>query len=208
MPIAEKSYDVMYPGRFLRSADLDGKVITVTIADINAEELEADKNKKKREYIITFVGKKKAFVLNKTNGFLLFKLFGKNPNEWRGKRVTIYPTKCRFGPDMVDCIRVFGSPDIAEDTPVQGKIGRSTLKATLHAVKGTVVVPTEAPAAEDDPEPPSQDILDAWSILGWTATEGHKSMSEYLAVEPSRTIADYLGKLNMLIDEMDSKEAF
>jgi hypothetical protein len=202
MPILEKSYDVMYPGRFLKSADLDGKIVTVTIADINAEELEGDKNKKKREYILTFVGKKKSFVLNKTNACLIVQMFGKNPNTWRGKRVTIYPTQCRFGPKTVDCIRVYGSPDVAEDVTVAEKIGRSMLKTTLHAVKGGK--PENAPPPpQEEPQEEEREvdatIVEAWSALGWSREQGLKHLEEH-------GDGDYASHLNSIIDEMNAQE--
>lgn len=202
MPIPEKSYDLMYPNRFLKSADLDGKIVTVTIADINAELLEGDKDKKKREYILTFVGKKKSFVLNKTNACLIVQMFGKNPNTWRGKRVTIYPTQCRFGPKMVDCIRVYGSPDVTDDVTVAEKIGRSMLKATLHAVKGSKPENAPPPPQEDPQEQevdPDPSVLEAWAALGWSREQGLKHMEEHGS-------ADYLSHLGSLIDEMNAKE--
>jgi hypothetical protein len=206
MPITEKSYDVMYPGRFLKSADLDGKIVTVTIADINAEELEGDKNKKKREYILTFVGKKKAFVLNKTNACLIVQMFGKNPNTWRGKRVTIYPTQCRFGPKMVDCIRVFGSPDVTEDVTVAEKIGRSMLKTTLRAVKGSKPEAAPPPPQDEPPEQeePDSSVLEAWSVLGWSREQGQADFDQQMAVDGS--VSGYLAHLNALIDQDNSKE--
>lgn len=210
MPIAEKSYDVMYPGRFLKSADLDGKIVTVTIADINAEEIEGDKNKKKREYILTFVGKKKSFVLNKTNACLIVQMFGKNPNTWRGKRVTIYPTQCRFGPKTVDCIRVYGSPDVTEDVAVAEKIGRSMLKATLHAVKGSK--PETAPPPQEEPQDqevePDASVLEAWTMLGWSREQGITELGEWSHAHPGAAgdAGAYLSHISNLIDEMNAKE--
>jgi hypothetical protein len=202
MPIAEKSYDQMYPGRFLRAADLDGKMVTVEIADINTEELEGDKDQKSREYILTFVKAKRALVLNKTNCYLIVQMFGKNPNTWPGKRITLYPTTCRFGPKMVDCIRVYGSPDVTEDKTVTERIGRSTLKATIHAVKPGAKAPPPPPAKEAGFEP-SPEVLDRWQFLGWTTEEGLKDRAEFSAGPDG----DYLAHLSALIDQQNAQEA-
>jgi hypothetical protein len=137
-------------------------------------------------------------------------MFGKNPNTWPGKRLTLYPTTCRFGPKMVHCIRVYGSPDVAEDKSVSERIGRSTLKATLHAVKGggraASVTNGEQAANKSSNHVGKQEverdspILEAWAALGWTRDEGEKDLASY-------TGKDYLSHLGALIDQMNAQEA-
>ena len=42
-----------------------------------------------------------------TSSKVIQDLYGKDPREWIGKSITIYPTTCRgVGGDMVDCVRV------------------------------------------------------------------------------------------------------
>lgn len=196
MAIPENSISKMYPGRFLEAADLAGKTITVKIESIKGDQLETDKGKK-RAYFLNFVGKKKALLLNKTNALFLGAMFGDNPNAWEGKRIAIYPTKTSFGPDTVDCIRVFGSPDLAEDKVFSGKIGYKKVTAKLRLVKAGE---QEAPSPISEEMVPDEQVLEAWGYLGWTRDEGQKDLNGYRG-------SDYLGHLSTLIDQKNAEEA-
>jgi hypothetical protein len=78
-------FDQLYPGRFLKSGELLGKKVTVTIADVAIDELEGEKGKKVQG-IIFLTGTDKQIVLNKTNGLCLKGMFGrKSPSRCRAK---------------------------------------------------------------------------------------------------------------------------
>jgi hypothetical protein len=200
MPIPEKSLKEMYPGRFLEAANLSGKTVTVTIEKITGDLLETERGKK-RGYILTFVGKKKGLLLNKTNSLFIAAMFGENPNGWEGKRIAIYPTRCRLGGETVDCIRVFGSPDLTEDKPFHARIGFKKVKATLHAVKAGEKL-EHAPEMTEHEFVPDAKVLEAWSALGWTREEGMKDADSF---EGDGGYVEYLGGL---IDQANSQEAF
>jgi hypothetical protein len=82
------SYDQLYPGRFIKAAELLGKKPSLTMTDIDLEELEGDDGKKTK-CIITFKETAKKLVACKTNGLCIKAMFGKELKEWLGKRVTI-----------------------------------------------------------------------------------------------------------------------
>lgn len=153
------TYSELYPGRFLKSDMFRGQKVTLTISALDIEVLEGEKGKQAK-VIATLTGGKKPFdyVMPKTCGFALKRMFGNNPREWVGKRVTWYPTTTKFGRETVDCIRVWGSPDIAADMNITIPQGRKKpLEAVMHKVmpgecgfKGT---PNITPAPEPEPQP-------------------------------------------------------
>jgi hypothetical protein len=104
------SYDDLYPGRFLKAADLKGKKVTLKIVDVDIEELEGDDGKKIKG-LVSFEGRQKKLIACKTNGLCLREMFGRQIADWIGKRVTIYEDQWNGEP----AIRVWGSPDIAEE---------------------------------------------------------------------------------------------
>lgn len=125
-------FDQLYPGRFLKSGELLGKKVTVEIADVTIDELENEKGKK-IQGIIYLKGTDKQIVLNKTNGLCLRAMFGRKLPEWVGKRIVIFQDQTRFGSDTVDCIRIWGSPDIAHDINVPIKLARKKpTTMTMH----------------------------------------------------------------------------
>lgn len=109
-------FDQLYPGRFLKSGELLGEKRTVTIERVEIDELENEKGKKIQG--VLHLKDEKQIALNKTNGLCLKGMFGKKLSEWEGKRITIYQDSVQFGANMVDAIRIWGSPDIAKDIEV------------------------------------------------------------------------------------------
>lgn len=86
--------------------DLEGRERTLEIARVVAGELTGEKNRKSKKPMVSFVGEPKKLALNKTNGKIIAKLYGKDTEAWVGESITIYPTTTEFGGETVDCIRV------------------------------------------------------------------------------------------------------
>jgi hypothetical protein len=201
MAVPESKIKMMYPGEYLEAEDLRGNTVVVTITDINAKELEFEKGKK-RAFLLTFTGKKKALLLNVTNAHMIAAIHGENPNQWRGKRIALYPTTTRLGADTVPCIRVWGSPDQAADIKFRKKIGYKMVSTTLHKSVPTGDVKQAAPEEHDDepeidPGPFDVAILEAWSILGWSLEQGGKHIT-------AEGRDGYLDKLSGLIDQQNA----
>jgi hypothetical protein len=129
-------FDKLFPGRFLKAADLNGKDVTLTISAVVVDELVGDKGTEMKG-LLSFAGKKKQLVLNKTNGLCLKQMFGRETDAWVGKRVTIFPTTFNDEP----CIRVKGSPDLDKDVTFELKLPRKAPKTTtLTRTTATTVV--------------------------------------------------------------------
>lgn len=121
-------WDELYPGRFLKASDFKGEKVTLTIANVDLEELEGDKGKKVKG-VVSFEKTEKQLALNKTNGICLKEMFGKKVQEWVGRKVTLFASTW----NGEDCIRVWGSPEIAEDREISIQLPRKRPIAwTLH----------------------------------------------------------------------------
>lgn len=108
------NFDQLYPGRFIKAGELNGKKVTLTIRDVDLEELQGEDGKAKAKAIVYFRETEKALVACKTNGICLKAMFGATLADWIGRRVTIFPDTWNGEP----CIRVWGSPDIEGDLEV------------------------------------------------------------------------------------------
>lgn len=98
--------ELMHPSDYLAAVELKGRDVTVTVAKVEFEDLQLAGGKKERKPVISFVGKKKKFVCNKTNADSIAQMYGTKADEWVGKRITLYPTKTTVGKKMEPCIRV------------------------------------------------------------------------------------------------------
>lgn len=121
-------YDQLYPGRFLKAAELLGKKVTLTISDVDLEELEGDDGKRVKA-IVSLKETEKKLVLCKTNGMCLREMFGKQIAGWIGKRITLFEDQWNGEP----ATRIWGSPDIAADLEVDIALPRRRpFKKTMH----------------------------------------------------------------------------
>lgn len=124
-------FDELFPGRFIKAGELGERQVTLRIASVDVEELEGDSGKKIKG-IVCFDGTPKQWVLNRTNATCLREMFGRKIPEWVGKRVTLYAGVWNGEP----CVRVWGSPDIAEDRNIEVALPRrKPIKMTMHAVR-------------------------------------------------------------------------
>jgi hypothetical protein len=149
-------FDQLYPGRFLKSGELLGKKVTVVIDDVSIDELEGDKGKQVKG-ILYLRGKNKQIVLNKTNGTCLKAMFGRKLGDWVGKRIVIFQSTTKFGADTVDCIRIWGSPEIDKDMVVTINPPRKrSFTMTMHKT-GNGKSETREPGADDDAAPADEE---------------------------------------------------
>lgn len=117
-------YDQLYPGRFLKAGEFNGKPVTLTISAVDVEDLPQDKGGDRARGIISFRETKRQLVLNRTNGECIKAMFGRVVPEWIGKRVTLHPVMINFGGAEELAIRVKGSPDIQAPITAEVKLPR------------------------------------------------------------------------------------
>lgn len=149
--VKPSNFDELYPGRFIKAGLLKGKKIPVTIADIYFEDLEGEKGPEQK-VIVTMTGKKMQLVLCKLNAICVKAMFGPSLSAWIGKRIVLWPT------DTVvpmkkgeECIRIWGSPDLAGDISIPVQLPR---RKAFNMVMHKMVPGSPAPSLESQPETP------------------------------------------------------
>lgn len=104
----------LFPSKFLRADDLDGREAECAIDNVGAEDVAGDGNDKP---VLYFEGKDKGLVLNKTNSMEIASSYGDDTDKWSGKPVVLYPTKTQYQGKLVPCIRIRIPVPVAEDEP-------------------------------------------------------------------------------------------
>ena len=120
-----------FPSNFLKAADLQGKNVTVTIESAEVEEI-GQGQQKEQKLVLTFKGKDKKLVCNKTNATTIGKLYGDETDDWVGKPIILTAREVEFQGETVWAIRVSlqkpapatkpsklaeGTPAESDDTP-------------------------------------------------------------------------------------------
>lgn len=95
--------DALFPSKFLSSADLNGKDLSLTIDSWEVDSVGTDEEQRP---ILHFREADKGMVLNRTNADIISGMYGSEVDSWVGKQITLYPTTTRFGKKTVPCIRV------------------------------------------------------------------------------------------------------
>lgn len=107
------NYDDAFPDRWLHADDLQGKPWTLTIKDAYDEKLRGPAGEAETCYILSFKESKREYVLNKTNAFVLVKLWGRNSDDWLGHQITLAPKDDSRSPTGKRIVFI-GTPEIDE----------------------------------------------------------------------------------------------
>lgn len=152
---ADYDYDQLYPGRFIKAGEFKGCEYTLTISDIETEEMKSKKKGIETKVIVSFKGQKKQLVLNKTNGECLKGMFGRRVIEWIGRRVTFYPATVEaFGAPTL-AIRVRGSPDLPADKDITCNLGQQGAVTVRMKKTGTSAKPANGSTGPQTAAPPT-----------------------------------------------------
>jgi len=83
----------MFPSRFVRGEDLQGRSVTVTVARIQLERMRpSPQSPEVQKFVLLTVEGKKGIVLSKTLAAQISQVLGcDETEEWQGKKVTLYP---------------------------------------------------------------------------------------------------------------------
>ena len=93
--------------KYLRHDDLKGNRVVVEIESYSIDTMKSDDGNDKKQIVLHFTGKEKVFGLNKTNAERIAVHTGsRNPDDWIGCKIKLYPSKTQFQGREVDCIRV------------------------------------------------------------------------------------------------------
>jgi hypothetical protein len=148
--VKPKNFNECYKGRFLKAGLLDGKHVTVTIADIFLEDLEGEKGIEEK-CILTMEGKKMQLVLCKLNALCIKAMFGSSISAWIGKRIILWPTDTIAPMKKGEaCIRIWGSQDIEKEITIPIALPRR--KAFNVTLRKSLPTGTPPPATTTQPE--------------------------------------------------------
>ena len=106
---------VMFPSKYLKAEDLQGRNVTVTIKAVTIDEVTMLGGVKNKKGIVWFEGKEKQLILNKGNAVAIdHVLDGKGEtSNWIGKEITLTPAQTFDKRDkvLVPCIRIRRAED-------------------------------------------------------------------------------------------------
>jgi hypothetical protein len=91
----------VFSGETLKAADLQGHEPTVVIATVEMKKFDNG-----NKLVISFEGKKKTLVCNKTNANRIAFAYGTNTDGWIGKEITLYTDLVDFQGSTVEAIRI------------------------------------------------------------------------------------------------------
>src|SRR5438034_9313935 len=95
----------IFPSRFLKASDLQGKEHRVKIESVKPEQL-GDQTK----LVISFVDRAKQFVSNKTNSNTIAGAFGTNTDSWIGGEIILFAATVSGPNGLVQGIRCRAMP--------------------------------------------------------------------------------------------------
>ena len=92
----------LFPSRFLKCADLQGRAQTVIVERVDLEDVGDEAQKP----VAHFRKCGKGLVLNATNYDTIADAYGDETDNWPGKAIEVYPTRVPFKGKLTDAIRV------------------------------------------------------------------------------------------------------
>lgn len=91
----------VFPSKYLKASDLQGKQVKVVIDHVDMETLGED-----RRPVVYFQNKEKGVVLNKTNTTNIAQTYGWDSDDWSGREVVLYTAWVDFQGKSVEAIRI------------------------------------------------------------------------------------------------------
>jgi hypothetical protein len=192
------SYSEMYPSRFLKADMFKGRKITMTIKAIFGEDLRDAEDQIKQEWIVQFEEKKFEWVMNKTGAFCLFRMFGGDPHSWVNRKITLFPQAGMWFGEKGEAIRVWGSPELAEDMPITLKFMRkkSERNMVMHRVvtaNAPAPIQTVPPSAAHTPTR----MDEIFGLLGWNVD----TQARWCKANSGLSIEEQTAKLESELDK-------
>lgn len=94
-----------FPSNYLKSDDLQDRDVLVVIATAGVEKVGND-----NKLILTFQGKKKSMICNKTNASRIAFMYGDETDEWTGKEIVLTSEFVEYAGKTVKGLRVKPPP--------------------------------------------------------------------------------------------------
>lgn len=99
-----------FKATYLKAEDIKGHKPTVTISDVQLEEIGQGKDRNEKP-VLYFKGKDKGMVINRTNWARIEEFLGSDESDdWIGLQIVLGVERVDFKGDRVDALRVIGAP--------------------------------------------------------------------------------------------------
>lgn len=98
--------DQLFPSKYLKAADLDGKPRVLEIREAPTETLTSPDGAEQQKSVLYFTRGQKCLPLNLTNWDAVAEIAGGDTDGWAGHRIELYPTETELRGKVVDCIRI------------------------------------------------------------------------------------------------------
>ena len=106
MPPTTVSQLQAYTSPWLKASDLQGRAVTVTVNGATVEEIRQQTGQKEARIVVTFAGKSKRLICNKTQALTLADLAKTEVfANWKGLVVTLEPATTRSGQETINIRR-------------------------------------------------------------------------------------------------------
>lgn len=132
--------------KFLNADYLKGKSRTVQMDYVEMELLRGDTEAKP---VLHFFDCEKPMVLNRTNGKVIVSLYGDPMEGWSDRRITLFPTTCEVGGEIVSCVRI--RPLNPDEEPLVAPLAPAAVAAAPVTPAAAVAPAVEAAPAGDIP---------------------------------------------------------
>ena len=93
--------DAAFPSAYLKAADLQGQIVTVSMSHVTTEDIGGD-----HKPVLYFHGKDRGLVLNKTNSNTISASYGYETDDWAGKPIQLFEQLVDFQGRQTPAIRV------------------------------------------------------------------------------------------------------
>ena len=102
----------VFPSRFIKAEDLNGKVMTLVIQSVKMETMRDATGQEQQKPVLYFAGWGKGLVLNRTNWNTIVEMHGDGTENWTGKPVKIGTERVVAFGKTTDAIRILFDRDI------------------------------------------------------------------------------------------------
>ena len=123
----------VFPSKYLKAHELQGKTPTVTIDHVEFEQLRKRTGAgTETKAVVYFRGKAKGLLLNKTNARTITQLAKSAVTEdWRGLALALYATTAAFGDETHAVIRIKAPAIVSAPRPALPKVFTDELEIDL-----------------------------------------------------------------------------
>jgi hypothetical protein len=105
-----EDFDDLYGSKYLAASDVK-KPFTTTVEAVDKVDFARQGERQKMKVILELKGIRKPVVVNKTNALNLSEEWGRDFDEWIGKRVTVKSERTQFGGKPVMGLRLYAAEE-------------------------------------------------------------------------------------------------